>query len=602
MTAAFAAGTRTPEGAPGPNHWTNTAHYDIDATLKPDTKMLRGDATIRYRNNSPDTMQTVILHLRQNIHEEGAIRNRTAEVTGGMQLDSVAVSGQGLRTIRNQQDLMRYGAGYVQQDTRMQMYLPEPLAPSDSVALDVQWHFQIPGEGNFRMGSDDAAFYLAYWYPHMAVYDDVQGWTAEPYQGNGEFYMGYGTYDVDLTVPDGWLVGATGTLQNADAVLSDTVRARLDRAAQTQDIVNVVTEDERGAGSATASSDAGTLTWTFRAENVRDFAFGTSDRYIWDATSANTGDGSSMIHALYRPGTNAWERGAEYAQFSIEHLSDMILPYPYPHMTLVEGVISSGMEYPMMTLIGGDRTPESLFGVTYHEISHMWFPMVVGTNEKAYAWMDEGMTTFNTTEGEGDFYDRDTWVPSNQSYYYRFAGMLSAPSMRHADEYPANSPNRVVASYTKPGVMLHALRGILGDETFFEAYRTFAERWAYKHPTPHDFFNTFEDVSGQELDWFWTGAFYETWTMDHALQNVEVADGSTTVTVADVGTLVMPVMLRVEYADGSTETLQTDVAPWMNGERQTTVTLDGTATRVEIDAAQYLPDVDRSNNVWIAAD
>ena len=603
MEAALQAGTRTPSGAPGPNYWANTAHYDIDATLDPETTTLRGQATIRYRNNSPDTLRRVMVHLRQNVHKEGVIRNRQAEITGGMVLDSVAASGQGLNEIDNQQDLMRYGAGYAVQGTRMVMFLPQPLLPDDSVSVAVDWHFQVPGADNFRMGNDGEVFYLAYWYPQVAVYDDLQGWTADPYQGNGEFYMGYGSYDVDLTVPEGWLVGATGTLQNADAVLSEATRERLDEASRTDQVVNVVAEGERGAGSATAEAgdETGTLTWTFRAETVRDFAFGTSAAYVWDATTADTGEGTSMIHSLYRPGTAAWERSAEYAQFSIEHLSEMILPYPYPHMTAVEGIIGGGMEFPMITLIGGNRTPESLFGVTYHEISHMWFPMVVGTNEKAYAWMDEGTTTFNTTEGEIDFYDQTgAWAPSNQ-YYYRFAGTPGdAPSMRHSDQYPTDSPARVLASYGKPGVMLNALRGVLGDETFFEAYRTYAERWAYKHPSPHDFFNTFEDVSGQDLDWFWTGTLYETWTMDHALQDVEVAGGSTTVTVADLGDLVMPVLLTVTYADGETETLQTSVEPWMNGERQTTVTLDGAATRIEIDAETYLPDVNRSNNVWIA--
>jgi hypothetical protein len=604
MESALQAGTRTPSGAPGPNYWTNTAHYDLSATLDPETATLRGEATIRYRNNSPDTLRRVLVHLRQNVYKEGVIRNRSVEVTGGMPLDTVRVGDRGLNAIANQQDLRRYGAGYATDGTRMALFLPEPLMPRDSVSFSIDWHFQVPGADNFRMGQDGEVFYIAYWYPQVAVYDDLQGWTAEPYQGNGEFYMGYGSYDVDITVPEGWLVGATGTLQNAEAVLPDAVRARLDEAAQTKDIVNVVTPEQRGAGTATAEAtgDSGTLTWQFRAENVRDVAFGTSDRYVWDATSAATGEGTSMIHAFYRPGTAAWDRSAEYGQFSIEHLSEMLLPYPYPHMTMVEGIIGGGMEYPMITLIGGDRTPESLFGVTYHEISHMWVPMVVGTNEKAYAWLDEGTTTFNTTEGEADFYDKDAWDPSNQ-YYYRFAGTpADAPSMRHSDQYPTDSPARVLASYGKPGVMLHALRGILGEATFFDAYQTYVERWAYKHPSPHDFFNTFEDVSGQDLDWFWTGTLYEAWTMDHALQSVAVENGTTTVTVADLGDLVMPVMLSIEYADGATETMQTSVEPWMNGNRQTTITLDRPAARIEIDAARYLPDVDRSNNVWIAGE
>jgi hypothetical protein len=231
--------------------------------------------------------------------------------------------------------------------------LPTSLQPDSTVSLELDWHFQIPGAENFRMGQDGEVYYLAYWYPQMAVYDDVQGWTAQPYQGDGEFYMGYADYDVSVTVPEGWLVGATGTLQNAEAILTDSVRARLDRARQADMIVSVVDSTERGAGTATATSENGnTLTWNFEAEQVRDFAFGTSKQFVWDATTAETGDGTSMIHAFYRPENTTWERSAEFAQFSIEHLSDMLIPYPYPHMTTIEGPIGGGMEFPMITHIG----------------------------------------------------------------------------------------------------------------------------------------------------------------------------------------------------------------------------------------------------------
>jgi hypothetical protein len=438
----------------------------------------------------------------------------------------------------------------------------------------------------------------------MAVYDDLNGWTAEPYQGDGEFYMGYADYDVSVTVPEGWLVGATGTLQNGDAVLSDSAQARLDRARTAEDIISVVDSTERGVGTATAAAPAGdsTLTWRFAAEQVRDFAFGTSKDFVWDATSAETGSGRSMIHALYRPEKRTWHRSAAFAQFSVEHLSDTIMPYPDPQMTTVEGPIGGGMEYPMITLIGTPTSAESLFGVTYHEISHMWFPMTVGTNEKKYAWLDEGTTTFNETEGRDAFYpDQDAWARS-EHYYFRFATSVGTPSMRHADRYPVDGPARYVASYDKPGVMLHALRGILGDETFREGYRTYAERWAYKHPTPYDFFNTFEDVARRELDWFWRGAFYESWTMDHAIRSVDHRGDSTVVTVADKGRLPMPVFLNATYADGRTVERRVGVEPWLDGRRQVEVVLDGgPVSTVVLNPDGLLPDLYRSNDRWTAS-
>jgi len=593
-------GTRTRSGKPGPDYWTNTADYELDATVNPETNVLRGAGTIRYHNNSPDTLRQLVLHLRQNIHKKGAIRNRNAVVTGGMTLDRLDLAGADtLRRVQSRGQLQRLGQGYSVQDTRLVVFPPQPLSPDSSATLNVEWHFDIPGAENFRMGQDGEVYYLAYWYPQMAVYDDVQGWTAEPYQGDGEFYMGWADYDISVTVPDGWLVGATGTLQNPDDVLTDSVQARLDRAQQTDDIVSVVDSVERGAGTATVEATDGTLTWNFEAEQVRDVAFGTSDDFVWDATTAETGEGTSMIHAFYRPEETMWERSAEFAQFSIEHLSDMLIPYPYPHMTTVEGPIGGGMEFPMITHIGQYDSAEGLFGVTYHEISHEWFPMIVGTNEKAYAWFDEGTTTFNETEGRDDFFsDQDAWARS-EHYYFRFAQSVETPSMRHADRYPVDGPARFVASYDKPGVMLHALRGILGEETFFEAYETFAERWAYKHPTPYDLFNTFEDVADRELDWFWRGTLYETWTMDHAVQSVDETGDGVVVTVADEGQLPMPVLLRATYADGRTVQKRIGVDPWLDGKRSVEVPLEpGTVESVTLDPNRFLPDLDRSNNTW----
>ena len=590
--------TRTLTGEPGERYWTNTATYDIDATLDPETATLTGTASIQYEHNAPSELSQLVLHLRQNLHEEGAIRNREVQVTGGMAVSHVVLNGDTLT--KGVEARPRYTID----GTRLYIDLAEPLSAwADAPRIDIGWSFEVPrGSEAPRMGREDdrTVFYLGYWYPQMAVYDDLEGWVAERYQGDGEFYMGFADYNVSLTVPDDWLVAATGTLQNADEVLAPNVRARLDTLLDARDIVSVVEADERA--EATASSDTGTHTWQFEAERSRDFAWGTSPDYVWDATTASTGEGETEIHALYRPGTATWSRAAEYAGFSVEHLSDMLLPYPYPHMTVVEGVIGGGMEYPMITLIGGNRTPESLFRVVYHEISHMWFPMLVSSNEKRYTWMDEGTTSFNTNEGMADFYDINAWAPGRQ-YYYGLAGTdAEVPTMRHGDEYPVDGNARVVASYNKPGVMLHALRAILGDDTFNEAYRTYAEQWKYKHPSPYDLFHTFETVSDKDLDWFWRGAFYETWALDHAIDTVEVHDGQTHITVRDKGNLSMPVFLEVEFADGTTHTKRAEADRWLDGKTRTvTLTVDGTEPiRVQLDPEQVLPDTDRQNHLWMA--
>jgi len=583
--------TRTLTGAPGLAYWTNTAAYDIDATLSPATRTLRGTQTITYQNNAPEALPQLYVHLRQNLHREGMIRNREVEVTNGMQIGRVAVDGQPLV-----EEPGRGAAGYRMDGTVMRIDLAEPLAAGASVELAMDWQFTVPRQAP-RMGTEagNEVFYLGYWYPQMAVYNDLEGWRAELYQGNGEFYMGFADYDVRLTLPEGWLVAATGELQNADEVLPATVRDRLDAAAATSKTVTIVGEDERGPGTSTATSDTGTLTWHFAADQVRDVAIGASDRYVWDATTADTGAGTSMIHALYRPDAASWDRSAEFSQFAIEHLSEYFTPYPWPHMTAVEGVVGGGMEYPMMTIIGGNRTDASLFGVTYHEIAHMWFPMIVSQDEKSYTWMDEGPVSFATNEGRAAFFDQDAWDPLRQAYYQIAGSGLEQPAMRHGDEYAHGTRARVIAGYSKPAVALHALRGLVGQDAFQEAFRTYINHWAYKHPEPYDLFHTFNDVLDQDLDWFWRGLFYETWTLQHAIGAVDTTADGVTVTILDEDRLPMPAPVRVTYADGRTEEQTAPVTPWLNGERTQTLTFPpGTVTRVAIDPDRFLPHLDRT--------
>lgn len=598
---AVEEGTRTLTGEPGPNYWTNTADYAIEATLSPVTNMLRGSETITYHNNSPDVLPYVLVHLRQNLHREGAMRNRPVPITGGIEIARVRANEIELLEGSRGRD-----AGYRIHGTVMQITLPEPIPPGGSATFDITWSFEVPVAGAPRMGQDGEVYYLGYWYPQMAVYDDLDGWRADQYLSNGEFYMGYGTYDVKITVPEGWLVGATGTLENPSDVLTERTRQRLALAATSRETITIVGEEERATGLSTVDSPTGALTWHFLAEQVRDFAFGTSDQYVWDATSANVndrdGDGQedlAMIHAFYRPGTASWERSAEFAQFSIEHLSDLVMPYPYPHMTTVEGIIGGGMEYPMITLIGGNRNDQTLFSVTYHEISHMWFPMIVGQNEKQYTWMDEGLTSFNTNEGKRDFWGEDAWQPIRQSYYGIVGTGLEVEPMRHGDEYPYGTPARGIAGYSKPAVVMHALRGMIGDDRFMPIYQEYARRWAYKHPTPYDLFNTFESELGQELDWFWTSMLYETWTVDHSIADVRQEDERTVVTIADLGLAPMPVVVRATYADGSTAEQTIPVEVWLSGARETTVTFEpGTLAYIELDPGLYTPDVNRKNNRW----
>lgn len=591
-------GTRTLSGEPGKNYWMNDASYTIKATLSPDTKQLRARALIEYTNNSPDTLNNLVLHLRQNFYREGGMRNRNTDITGGVQLSRVAVDGIDLVEGTNLRS-----SSYIVDNTRLVINRSKlPIAPGGSATIEIAWNFKVPKENGSRMGQDGEVFYLGYWYPQMAMYDDVNGWMAQTYMGNGEFYMGFADYDVSVTVPHGWLVAATGKLQNPEAVLTETVRQRLDQAAKSDSTIHIVTEDEREAGTSTVASDNGQLTWRFTAKQVRDFAFGTSDHYVWDATHANTGEGTSMIHALYRPQHTTWQHTAQYGKFSIEHMSELIMPYPWPHMSIVEGLIGGGMEYPMITLIGSTRSAEGVFGVTYHELSHMWFPMQVGSNEKAYTWMDEGLVSFNTKLGSIDYWEEeDAWNPRKQYYYYVANTGREVAPIRHADRYPVDSPARYIASYNKPALVLNMLRGIVGEEAFMNAYRSYAHKWRFKHPTPYDLFNTFETELDMELDWFWRSTIYETWTLDQAITAVEKGEGEAMVQIEDIGLTPMPVLLTATYADGTTHKEVVPADQWLQGKRMVSVHIPGgDLVSVEIDPNNYMMDVDRSNNSWKA--
>ena len=595
-------GTRTRSGRPGPNYWQQYAEYRIEAELNPTAARLTGRSTVRYHNRSPNALPRLAVHLYQNAHRPDAMRNRVIPITEGVRLQRVAANGRALEMRQTGE-----APGYRIDGTILSIALPEPVPPGGHVDLEFAWSFTVPPLGAPRMGQDGEVFFLGYWYPQLAVYDDVNGWHTDPYLTNAEFYMGYADYDVSLTVPEGWLVAATGTLQNPEQVLSATVRERLDRARRSPDVVRVVTPEDRGAGRATARGTNGKLTWHFRARNVRDFAWGASREYVWDATHAVVGDhdadgrpDTTMIHTLYRP-ERGWTDWARYARHSVEFLSELLWPYPWPHMTAVEGLIGGGMEYPMITLIGGAPDSIALYSVTVHEIGHMWFPMMVGSDEKRFAWQDEGLTRFNQSLGMADFFrGYDRFAQAMDRYAAIVRNGDEVEMMRHGDLYPIGSPAFVIASYEKPSLVLRALAGVLGEETFFRALREYGRRWRDRHPTPFDLFNTFEDVAGRDLDWFWTPWFYETWTLDHALGPITPAGDALEIVIEDRGLAPMPARVVVTRADSSTERHEVPVEVWLQGARRHVLRIaaEPAVTRIEIDPERWFPDIDRSNQVW----
>jgi len=606
--AAIDAGTRTEDGRPGPNWWQQRTDYRISAALDPASARLTGSGTITYHNSSPNTLDAIVLRLYQNVFSGGVARNRDVTLTGGVDLERIALEGVELGELarprfENGRMIRPEGPGYRVNGTLATVQLSEPLAPGDSVTLDVVWGFTVSGGGGFRNGHlDNEVFNIAQWFPQVAVYDDVFGWDTSPYLGDGEFYDGYGRFEVDITVPEGWVVTATGELVNPEELLRPEQIETLRGAPALDTVVAVVSAEDRAAGRATRPGAGGTLTWRFVADSVRDFAWAASSRYVWHVTGAETGGprGRVLIQNVFDPAVEPWSEATLAAKHAIEFFSDYILPYPYPQATAAMGPPQvNGMEYPMITFITWRASGRGLVGVTVHELSHFWVPMIVGTKEMAYAWMDEGLTTFNTALA------MDAWFETSDARLGSMNGYLQAarldaevPIMRHTD-YAENPFGRSVAAYAKPGTLMHTLRHMMSADRFDAAYRDYVRTWAFKHPMPWDFFRIMEEAAGADLDWFWQAWFYETATLDQAVASVRPVAGGIEITVENRNDGVMPVELVLEAVDGRTETVLWPVSVWAGTRSVTrTVPFDGDVASVRIDPEMWYPDIDRSNNDW----
>ena len=443
-----------------------------------------------------------------------------------------------------------------------------------------------------RIGS--RLYEIGQWYPRMVVYDDVHGWNPLPYIGAGEFYLEYGDYDVALTVPGGFVVAATGTVMNPAAVWTPTQRARLARARTSAERVQIISREEAEANRARAGR--ATKTWRFTARNVRDFAWAASPDFRWDASSWK----GILIQTFYRPSATPWEEANRMAWFTIKHFSETWGTYAWPQATSVEGLVE-GMEYPMITFVPSIEKREDQFWVLTHELGHEWFPMMVGSDERRYPWMDEGFNTFidyGSAEGyfKGTAYG-DT-VRRELLTDYRVSAVPG--NEQPLIDRPVEQRDLAWAAYQKPALMLTILRdALLGRETFERAMREYVRRWTFKHPQPTDFFRTIENVSGRDLDWFWREWIFTTARLDQAVDSVTQTGDTAFIYLSTRAEMVLPVTLELRYADGSTEMRDYPIEMWNLGTHFTARV--GTAKRVVgvvVDPRDVYPDVDRANNRW----
>lgn len=605
-------GTRSLDGTPGPNYWQNSASYSLKAEIDPSSHTLTGSSSITYHNNSPDELEVIVVELAQNLHKAGTPKKETTEITGGKDIKRVALNGMELNEISWFDWWSQRSAGYIIEGTQMYIFADEPVTTGSSAGLEFEWSFKIPEQGaSGRMGrSRDNLYFMAYWYPQVNVYDDVYGWMEDDFLGNAEFYHPFADYELEVTMPSEWIVMGTGDFLNPGETLSEQTLSRYQEAGESDEPITIVSFNE--ADSATARGDGGKLTWKFSSTKVRDVAFSATRASQWDGARTSVGDidgdGApeyTRINSFYREQAPLWSEQAAYAQHAISFFSEYTgLNYPWPHMTSVEGadIIGGGMEFPMMTVIGDYNNAGAvrLYGVTAHELAHMWFPMIINTNERRYTWIDEGYTSFHTNEANMDFYGDRFSHDDVFSGYLQIAGTDLEGEMIRWSDYHYPGPAYGVASYPKPASVLIALRGILGEETFNKAHRELISRWKYKHAYPWDIFNTFEDVSGEDLTWFWRSWYYETWSLNHSIAKVEESNGSTVITIDDRGQVPMPVNLEITMSDGSVirETLGVD--HWLRGYTSGEIVLDNTTgvSKVVIDPDNHFPYLGSSNLIW----
>ena len=599
---------RTGSGAPGARYWQNRADYTLRTTLDTAATSVKTEMTLRYTNNSPDTLRFLWLQTEQNAFRSHSLnsfifpedsRFGARGFEGGYTLARVEQRVGTASAPRRVKLATRVN------ETVTKVDLAGPLAPGTSATIEIAYSFTVPEHGADRMGREGSLYEIAQWYPRVAVYDDVRGWNIEPYLGQGEFYLDFGDYDLEITVPAGYIVAATGSLTNPGEILANPQLARLTMAAHTDTVIRIVTEADLKTG--VTRRKTGMLTWKFSAKNVRDAVWAASPEFQWDGTSWK----GIYAFAYYRPSAAVnWHDAADQSRMSIQEYSERWFQYPWPHISAIEGPIS-GMEYPMIAMENKSADVYDLYNVITHEIGHMWFPMIVASNERAYMWQDEGFNTFINTFSEARRY------PAKGDQMARAAeerGQVEQV-MRAGVEGPiVTGPDRIdpqllgISAYVKPSVGLQLLRQeILGAEAFDDAFRTYIRRWAYKHPTPADFFRTMEDVGGRRLDWFWRGWFVENARYDQAVDTVVTRqNGDTQQVIVAFGNRergVLPIRARFTFSDGSTESHDYPAEVWSTNSvryiRRFSVA-GKTLAKVEIDPEERIPDIARGNNTWMA--
>ena len=616
---AFAAGTRDSSGRPGARYWQLWTDYTISASLDPATGVVTGHERVVVQNGSDSAMRVIVLRLDQNIYAPASARGSDAppavHLTDGMHVSMLAVNGQPVdlnpppRRFGQQQPATL--AAYGLTTTSANIVLPNPVPAHGSFTLEADWHFtepKIEGGRGIRMGAwGDTLYQVAQWYPRVAVFDDLRegGWDTEEYLGSAEFYNNFGHFDVKLDVPAGWLVGASGVLQNPEEVLTPTARERLSHQLASDSVLHIVGPDEFGPGKATVAGDR--LVWHYVADTVGDFAWATSDRYVFDATRATIpGRGPVPVDMLYLPGhAPQYAQAGPLARHALEFYSSLWMPYSFSRLTLVDGP-DTGMEYPMIIF--------SAAGAADHEAGHEWWPMTLGTNETWYGWMDEGFNQYMNILSYADRQHQSPPLDGVGQAYGRISGDEREPPMMWDANFAG--PLYGFQAYSKAPMMLSSLGGVVGDTAVQRAMSEYAHAWRFKHPSPWDYMFFMNGALHQDLGWFWYSWLFATDAVNGSIYDVRRSGATTTVTVREDGQMPSPVVLAVHFApagppiqkmanatmvDDSTALVTWPVDVWFGGSRTFEAKLQfgrRAIQRIVFDPHCRFPDDSVEDNTW----
>lgn len=608
---------RSAAGAPGPDYWQNRVDYNIVAKLDTLSKRIDGSVQIGYTNNSPDDLPYVWLYLDQNIYRKDSRAEATADVSGNMKRYAAKTFTQGeeLKSVSITMNGKTIHPKYVVTDTRMQIILPDELkAKGGKLQIHISYGFEIPEKGTDRMGrlntKNGWIYELAQWYPRMCVYDDVEGWNTLPYLGAGEFYLEYGNINYTITAPSDLIIVGSGVLQNPDEVLTQQQRQQLAKAknSDTTVMIHSLPDVQQGRDKMNIKE----LTWKFQCNNTRDVAWAASRAFIWDAARIKMQSGKIILGQSVYPEESrpVWDSSTYFTQQSIA-INSYWGDFPYPVATNVAGIVG-GMEYPGIVFC--DWNPYNRQGVadfkefwfvTEHEFGHNWFPMLVGSNERKYAWMDEGFNTF-TNYVTSRIFENGNY--NNEPDKYKVAKRFFSPREETLMTIPDVVQPYTLADvgYYRPATGLLILRDVvLGRERFDYAFKQYIKNWSYRHPTPYDFFHCMDNASGEDLTWFWQGWFYNKWAVDQAVKSVNYIDKDTSkgalITIENIGQMPLPVKLKIEESNGKETNVQLPVEIWQRGAVWTFhVNTNSIIKRIIIDPDHQYPDVDPGNNVWNA--